>query len=131
MTSITGMRKLSEKYRLVGRSIREVYTGLKAAETYFADVRGLTFRDRKVGKEAIINAAVWKFLDMDRAQQERVLKTYLPRLETYLVGEDEADREPTGRAEVKSHDREESTVENRDGAETRRSVQPKRRGGGK
>jgi hypothetical protein len=88
-------RKLSNDYKLTARTVRTVWDGMVSSVRAFADERAIRFRGRKVGNEAFINAAVWHMAEMGRADQERILRAYLPRLESLLLpDEGEADDAP-------------------------------------
>lgn len=85
---IQGMAKyrtLSNDYKLSARSLRVVWDAMVNAVRGFADEDVIRFRERKLGNEAFVNAAVWHLAELPREQQEAILRRYLPRLEGYLV----------------------------------------------
>jgi hypothetical protein len=78
-------QKLSNEHKLGGRSMKAIFDAVMGAVRWFADEKRYKFRGRKFGLEAYLNAALWHFADLPRDEQERILRTYLPRIESYLV----------------------------------------------
>lgn len=68
-----------------GRSVRVVKEAVLASVRWFAEERGFKFRGRKFGNEAFVNVAAWYLSSLPRDEQERILRTYLPRIESYLL----------------------------------------------
>jgi hypothetical protein len=85
MVRMAKFRPLTNEYKLSARTLRVLWDAMVDSVRSFADEGKVRFRRRKLGNEAFINAAVWYLVDLPRAEQERVLRTYLPRLEAYLV----------------------------------------------
>ena len=79
------MRKLSYEYKLPGRSLAEVYERFHGALTRHRTVGRVKFSGRKLSAEAMVNAVMLSFLDMDEAQQEVILAAYVPRFEAMLA----------------------------------------------
>ena len=78
------LEKLSATHSLNARSIKQVRQALRRAVAFFEEDDSIRFRNRSLGNEAFINAAVWHLAEMDRAQQEKILRTYIARLEAFL-----------------------------------------------
>jgi hypothetical protein len=51
---------------------------------------GVQFRGRKIGAEALINAAVMTFLDLSEAERADILRSYLPQIEAELEAQPDA-----------------------------------------
>jgi hypothetical protein len=94
MALMAKFRPLTNEYKLTARTLRVVWDAMVDVVRGFADEGRIKFRRRKVGNEAFINAAVWYLADQPRDRQEAILRTYLPRLEAYLIGEDAANPPP-------------------------------------
>lgn len=82
-------KTLSSEHTLTCRSIKQIRQAMRRAVTQFDDEREIRFRGRPLSSEAYINAAVWSMAELSRSDQERILRTYLPRIEAYLAGDPE------------------------------------------
>ncbi len=81
------MRKLSDSYKIPGRSLPEVYERFNQALLRHQGPAGVKFCGRKLSAEAMTNAIAIHFLDMDFAAQEFILTEYVPRFERMLSEE--------------------------------------------
>lgn len=88
--TIAVMRKLSYDYKLPGRSLAEVYERFHGALNRHRAVGRVKFSGRKLSAEAMVNAVMLSFLDLDEGQQEVILAFYVPQFEAML-----ADRPPS------------------------------------
>ncbi len=79
------MRKLSYDYKLPGRSLAEVYERFHGALNRHKAVGRVKFSGRKLSAEAMVNAVMLSFLDLDEGQQEAILASYVPRFEAMLA----------------------------------------------
>src|ERR671921_867844 len=83
--TIIEMRKLSYDFKLPGRSLAEVYERFHGALNRHRAVGRIKFNGRKLSAEAMVNAVILSFLDLDEGQQEAILSTYVPRFEAMLT----------------------------------------------
>lgn len=79
------MRKLSYEYKLPGRSLAEVYERFHGALNRHRALGRVRFSGRKLSAEAMVNAVMLSFLDMDEGRQEAILASYVPRFEALLA----------------------------------------------
>ena len=79
------MRKLSYEYKLPGRSLAEVYERFHGALNRHRALGRVRFSGRKLSAEAMVNAVILSFLDMDEGRQEAILASYVPRFEAMLA----------------------------------------------
>jgi hypothetical protein len=88
--------ELTSKIRVVGRTspeISEAFGRLVLA----MERAGLTFRNRKVTAEAVLNAIVIGFLDLPADQQEAAIRLGVERFGRNLMGTPLADTRPESR----------------------------------
>lgn len=94
MATVEAMSSLSDKHRFVGRSIPEV-AGVFADLVYqLGNKEDYTFRKRKLGMEAAINAVMLEFLDLSPEEQREVISRNLRRFEEMLGGDEGDPGEP-------------------------------------
>ncbi len=79
------MRKLSYEYKLPGRSLAEVYERFHGALNRHRAVGRVKFSGRKLSAEAMVNAVMLSFLDLDEGRQEAILASYVPQFEAMLA----------------------------------------------
>jgi hypothetical protein len=79
------MRKLSYDYKLPGRSLAEVYERFHGSLNRHRAVGRVKFSGRKLSAEAMVNAVILSFLDLDEGEQEAILSTYVPQFEKMLA----------------------------------------------
>ena len=80
------MRKLSEQFKIPGRSLPEVLSRFDGLVSRQQSYVGRKWGDppRKVPAEVIANAIVLQFLDLDPADQDALLDRYVPELAELL-----------------------------------------------
>ncbi len=79
------MGKLSYEYKLPGRSLAEVYERFHGALNRHRAVGRVKFSGRKLSAEAMVNAVILSFLELDEGRQEAILSLYVPRFEAMLA----------------------------------------------
>jgi hypothetical protein len=90
---MTLMSKISTDYKLAGRSVQPIYERFQASLARFKGEGRLRFQGRKLTAEAMVNAVILRFLDLNHSDQERVLAEYVPRFEAMLAGDDVAEKQ--------------------------------------
>lgn len=96
------MRQFSDEFRLRGRSLVEIWERYGTAVTRHQSIGRVKFHGKKITAEALTNAAVMAFLDMDEREQERLLAAYIPRIEALQLGELEPAAQASPPAEVEA-----------------------------
>lgn len=96
------MRKLSYDYKLPGRSLAEVYERFHGALNRHKAVGRVKFSGRKLSAEAMVNAVILSFLDLNEGQQEAILSAYVPRFEAMLA-ENPTPENRSGNEDAESH----------------------------
>lgn len=75
------MGKLSYTEKIPSRSIPFVKERFGNALNFFQAGRRILYRGKQISGEALTNAVILHFLDLDRAEQEAILKQYVPIFE--------------------------------------------------
>lgn len=78
------MGKLTYSDKIPGRSIPSIKERFGNVLLYFQAGKRVPFRGNQLSGEALTNALVLHFLDLDRAEQEAILKRYVPIFEGLL-----------------------------------------------
>jgi hypothetical protein len=76
--------KLTQKYRLVARTTPEIYYHLNELVSRLAARADVSFRGRKLGVEAALNAIALHWLSMGEDEQLRVIRDEVRRYEQLL-----------------------------------------------
>lgn len=84
MATLGAMSRLSDKHRFVARSIPEVAGEFADLVYQLGNKEGFTFRGRKLGMEAAINAVMLEFLGLDPDARREVIGRNLRRFEALL-----------------------------------------------
>jgi hypothetical protein len=85
MLVMARFRAFTNEFKLTARTVQPLYDAVDGLVRRYRHDKTMRFRSRKLGAEAVINVAAWYFADLDPARQDQILRTYLPRLESYLA----------------------------------------------
>lgn len=89
MSSLAFMAKPTNENKLTARTAPHVVEGVKLVVLKMANKK-IKFRNRNVGIEGLIGAVMLEFLERPDAEQEKMLRSLLPRLESMFEAEEEA-----------------------------------------
>lgn len=90
---MNAMKDLTYTYKLPSRSIASIHERFNVALARHQS--GTTkFRGRKLTGEALMNAAMLRFLELSTEEQARVLAAYVPRFEAMLEDDGEPGSHP-------------------------------------
>lgn len=84
------MRKLSENYKIPGRSLPEITARFEASLSRQKNVvKRFLFKNKKVSGEVLTNAIVLHFLSLDDREQDEILNRHVAEL-GMLLGVDDS-----------------------------------------